>query len=59
MMDTVGFETIQIYSQLCRFADEYGYDRIEVIDMFCDMFQTIIDTLNTDEYDAYSKKSLS
>lgn len=51
MVDVVGKETVSIFSYLCKLADEYEYDRVDTIDMFCDMFQTILDTFDVDEYD--------
>jgi hypothetical protein len=59
MIDVVGAETAQIFSRLCRFADEQGYDRYETIDMFCDMFQAIIDNIDADEYDPNNRNYLS
>ena len=51
MVDVVGKETVSIFSYLCKLADEYEYDRVDTIDMFCDMFQAILDTFDVDEYD--------
>jgi len=51
MIDVMGKETVSIFAYLCKLADEYEYDRIDTIDMFCDMFQTILDTFDVDEYD--------
>ena len=59
MMDVVGKETVSIFSYLCKLADEYEYDRVDTIDMFCDMFQTILDTFDVDEYDTNKEDLLN
>ncbi len=59
MIDNIGSETVQIFSRLCSFADDYGYDRIDTIDTFCEMFQVLLDSLDIEEYDPNSKKYLS
>ena len=59
MVDVVGKETVSIFSYLCKLADEYEYDRVDTIDMFCDMFQTILDTFDVDEYDTNKEDLLN
>ena len=59
MIDVMGKETASIFSYLCQLADEYEYDRVDTIDMFCDMFQTILDTFDVDEYDTNKEDLLN
>ena len=59
MIDVMGKETASIFSYLCQLADEYEYDRVDTIDMFCEMFQAILDTLDIDEYDSEKENLLN
>lgn len=51
MIDVMSKETASIFTYLCKLADEYGYDRVDTIDIFCDMFQAIIESIDPYGYD--------
>ena len=51
MIDIVGRETMTIFNTLMEVADEYGFDRVETVDMFCEMFDAILDKIDPDDYD--------
>lgn len=58
MVSVIGRQTTMIFDGLIELADENGYDRVDTVNMFCDMFEAILETIDPDEYDPDEHASL-